>query len=230
MNKNWVSLGIAAIIGLVAGLLLWRVLPIGAAKTELEWKFQGQSLKPNVAKDLSDPEAMFKKLFEMDFARAGTLALLKNKNVFSIQDSSFVEALKNYCPDQIGKKETFEERQKRLAQCLEVGTLKELRRLALDHVSPFQYIGTKVQVATPQNAKEQPPSGHANVCKNGGFLGYTVQLTDPTRKSTITVEATGSYPCIGLPGVPDIQLNASDASALFGRPTMKYENAIAVVL
>lgn len=219
---------IAGIVGLIIGLGLWRVLPSDAAKTELDWKFNGQSLKLNVAKDLRDPEAMFKKLFGTEFSRAGALALLRRQNIFSMEDSSFLDALRNYCPNEVAQPESPEQHQKRLRKCFEFGVLRQLRQMAVDHSPPFQYIGTEVRVGTPE--RDQPPDLHANVCASGGLLGHRIEIDNPALKTTVIVQATGYYDCTGFSDFPDIQLNAHDASTLFGRPTRKYENAIAVVL
>ncbi|HEX2711648.1 MAG TPA: hypothetical protein VHM88_05420 [Candidatus Acidoferrales bacterium] len=232
MNPSWQLLVIVVVIGLVVGVAVWSVGKGLVGKTEIEWKFKDQSLQLDVAKDLTNPEAMFSKLLETEFARGGTLELLKKRNVFSLEESSFVEGLKSLCPDKTDPNETFAQRQERLARCFQKSPLNELRRLANDHAPPFQYIGKEVTVGTPRHLSEQPRRKFANVCTGSEFMDRKLQLRNPKHKppEIITVQATGSYTCIGDPTEPDIQLNPQDAFSLFRRPTREHETAIAVVL
>ena len=230
MNIKWAQLVVGLVLGAIAGVVVLRAIPSDAAGTNVEWQFPGGSLKMDVKKDLNDPEAMFKKLFQTDFSREGTLGLLRGKKIFSIQDHELVESLKAACPNKGSATETPVELQARLEKCLDISVVRELRQLADDHAPPFQYIGKRIDVGIPQADENKPPDGHANVCRNRGLLGKTVQLINPSNRKQIMVEATGSYLCTGLAEFPELQLNERDAAKLFNRATMKKEVLIAVVV
>ena len=62
-------------------------------------------------------------------------------------------------------------------------------------------------------------------------LGKTwTALTDPLSNNTIRVRASGSYECTGFSRYPDVQLGPDQARALFDRPLLQYQDAIAVAL
>ena len=201
-----------------------------STRTEFEWKFGNQTLKLNAQRDLQDPEKMFEKLFETDFSKAGTLALLRKRKIYALDDSSLVEVLKNFCANQVSKRESLQERTERLSKCFEMETLKQIRELARDHLPPFQYVGKLIKVGTPGDPKDLPSTGRANVCADGGFLGHMVEITDPDQRGTITVQASGWYTCTGVSDYADIQIRPEEAKKLFNRGTRKYEEALAVIV
>ena len=217
-----------------AGVLLGSVCFYGglvAARTtssaELEWKLGGQTLHLNVAKDLSNPEVMFGKLFASEFSRAGTLELLRAKGVFSVDDMAMVDALNRLCPPDVPR-ESWLKRQQRLSKCFEEKfLLQRLRGLADKHQAPFQYVGRDVLVATPPG--DALSRGVANVCSSGDFVGRKLQLVNPNGSAQVTVQASGVYTCTVVT-VADVQICSADARDLFNRPTGKLERAIAVVL
>lgn len=227
LSRDWKSLVIVAET-IILAVLLWKVLPKNAAETNIQMKFGDQSLKLNVKKDMSDPQALVEKLMSQPFSKAGTMAFLSKEGIFSISDPSIVPALQNLCPNKNSDGETLVARQQRLQACLESNVLKQIRELATKHAPPFQYIGREVEVGTP--ARAQPRIGHAFVCSNGGFLAHKIQINTLQGNRSITVNATRFYPCTGYDDVPDIQISARDAYKLFGRPTRKFEKAVAVVL
>lgn len=214
----------------VAGALLFRVLPPSAARTEVQYKFGDQVLKLNVQKDMSNPEALIHKLMSQPYSKAGILALLKQEGVYSITDPAIASALQRLCPDQGPAGETLLQRQKRLQPCFDESVVKDLRDLASRHEGVFQYRGQVVRIGTP--ADTQPMPGKANVCEYGGLLGREIEIDTMPSRESIIVDATGYYPCTTYStGIhPDIQLSAKDALRLFGRPTRKFEKAIAVIM
>jgi hypothetical protein len=216
------------VVGLVSGALLWKVLPSNAAKTKLTWKIGNQSVTLDVAKDLSDPEAMIKTLFATSASRSGILQLLRERGIFAADDIALVDALAGFCPAEVGR-ETVVQRQHRLNKCFQNKVLQELRQLAKGHQPPFQYVGREVLVGTPPGTSLT--RGSANVCSSGEFVGQTLQLGDLEGKRVITVQARGRYPCLDVFGAQaEVQISAADTLALFNRPTDKVEHAIAVVV
>ena len=57
-----------------------------------------------------------------------------------------------------------------------------------------------------------------------------MRLTNPLNNKSIEVEVTGRYVCTGYDRVPDIQLNPTEAAAIFDGPRREYEEAVAVIL
>jgi len=218
---------IAAAI-LVAGALLWKVLPRNAAHTTLHWNFGNQRLDLDVQKDMSDPQALIQKVMSQQYSKAGTLQLLSKDGIYSITDPAIIQALQALCPDQRAAGGSLLQQQKHFQACNSNPIVKQLRDLASQHQAPFQYFGVAVEIGTP--ADTQPNPGQANVCENGGFLGHQIEIDTLDGQRNIDVKATGSYTCTGYSIVPDIQLSTQDALRLFGRPTRKLEKALAVLM
>lgn len=215
----------------VAGVILWKAIPKNPGHTTVEWKFGNQTLKLNVHNDMSDPGTLIQKLMSKKYSRAGTLALLGADGIYSIQDPAMVPALQKLCPDRGPAGETLLQRAQRLHGCLNIAVVKDVRELATQHQGPFQYIGQEVEIGTPPKIY-QPGNGQANVCEDRGLLGHKMEIDTLQGLRSISVVATGQYPCTDYSKgvVPDIQLSAHDALHLFGRPTRKLEKAVAVPL
>jgi hypothetical protein len=224
-----------SIVTLIIGILIgWRAIPSDPAESEIEWDYPGGSLKINAKKDLNSPEAMLIRLFSTDFSQAGTKKWLKdNYQMFSIEEQSLVDALKDLCS--LGPDMKPEERRQQMETCVKIPVISQLRSLAESHEPPFHYIGFKVKIGIPD---PEPKEGTANVClKNpripSEFLGKEIELTNPDNNVSITVKATGHYKCTGYNIFPDIQLSLNDARKLFiGQKRQEFENTkvIAVIL
>jgi len=73
-------------------------------------------------------------------------------------------------------------------------------------IAPFHYVGVQVRIGVQAEELHRPTQGNANVCRESGFLGKQVALTDLTSGTQVVVRASGSYPCTGYARFPDIQL------------------------
>jgi hypothetical protein len=230
--KTWGFPAAALIFGVLAGALGWKAL--NAPNAQIEMKFpSGGSLKIDAKQDLADPNAMFKKLFSTDLAKAGTMWLLKQQNIFSLDDSELLDAFLKNCPDRV-QNESDEQRRQRWNDCFQRNRLfTELKARSETQRPPFQYLGTDVRVGTPSADRAKPVASHANVCTDRGFLGREILLVDPssppTSRRQLVTQATGYYPCPDTGDFPDIQLNEADAYHLFKRRTNKLEQAIAYI-
>ena len=160
--------------------------------------------------------------------RDALIARLADDHIYQISDRRLPDALNTHlCPSI--PKEPLEERIEKGNECADLPVANQLRILANRRSPPFHYVGRQIKIGTPGKG-DQPQPKRAHACRNSEFRDRTVELTNPLNSVSVTVRATGSYDCTGYSKYADIQLNAVDAMELFGRPTDKYEDAIAVVL
>ena len=164
---------------------------------------------------------------QRDFRDALT-ARLRDDSIFHIKDLLLAYAVnENLCatiPDT-----PLQEKIRVSEECASQPVAERLRDLAEKRKIPFHYVGVEVRIGTP-SGESQPMPGRANACRNSEFRDRLIELTNPNRNITIQVRATGSYKCTGFTNYADIQISAEDARKLFGRPTSKFEEAVAVVL
>lgn len=188
---------------------------------------RSRSGKKIAKQDLSDPSSMFAKLFSTDFSKAGTMGLLRQRNIFDMNDPALLDTFLKNCPEAKLDNETDKQFQRRWNNCFDQNRLfAELKDRSEKHNPPFQDLGTSVRVGTPSEDGEKPVAKHANVCTNSVFQGGDLILLDPGSRRQVRVNASGFYPCPNPRYFPDIQLNDADAYSLFHRRTQKFEQAI----
>lgn len=192
----------------------------------------GGALKLNSKKDLKDPDAILNALFANASSRAASIDWLGSKQqIFALDDPKLIEAINSLCPNRnktdSGPKANSRQR---LAQCLKSPCVQRLKELEKNHHGPFQDVGQDVSIGFPKRQQDRPQAGHANVCRDGDFVGSTLWLTDADGQNGITVVATGRYPCPDST-YPDVQLNPADARKLFpNRSWLNQEQGEAVVV
>lgn len=184
------------------GFLVGRGAPSSPTEQSAKIQFPGGG---SVEMDVSQPEiaqaAVLEKLFSEEFTRGGVLGWLARKAIFSIRDARLVTApQENLCdPIPAGPLAT---RIEKARDCAATPVARGLRALAGKKLAPFHYVGVEVKVGVQAEELHKPAQGSANVCRESGFLGKRVELTDPASGAQLVVRASGSYPCTGMGGSP----------------------------
>ncbi len=193
-------------------------------KSSVEVKLSGDSI---------DYERILNELFAKEFLREAAIGWLQQKQkIYSLSDERLASAIADVCGS-LPPTTSLQDYMTKAKECANKAVVARLRTLAFDHRPPFHYIGIEAQAGFPARANERPPSGHANVCKDGGFFGKTVQVSNPIRSDIqpITVEADRQYVCTHLTSYPDIQLSKDAFTSLFGnKPLSSVENVIIAAL
>jgi hypothetical protein len=229
-GSKWTAVIVPALVTLVIGFLVGRGTPSDPAKQSVKILFPGGG---SVEMDVSQREiahaAVLERLFSEEFTRDGVLGWLARKAIFSVHDERLVNALKTDLCEPIPETPLAARIEKARA-CASRPVANGLRALAEQKLPPFHYVGVEVRVGVQAEELHRPTQGNANVCRESGFLGKQVALTDPASGAQVVVRASGSYPCTGYARFPDIQLNPEDARALFNRALLEYQKAVAVPL
>ncbi len=173
-------------------------------------------------------DSLYALIYEERAFRDALIARLADDHIYQISDRRLPNALNNHLCTPIPE-EPLGEKIEKSKECADLPVASHLRLLADRRYIPFHYVGRQIKIGTPGKS-DQPQPKRAHACRNSDFRDRTVELTNPLNSVSVTVRATGSYDCTGYSKYADIQLNAADAMELFGRPTDKYEDAIAVVL
>ena len=223
-------LSVGLVLGFVAGVLICLWWSGGAESMEIEVTGpNGTTLHLAVEGFTLDQQALLNAIYKDDFARDGLMGWLSDKQIFKTSDPSLADALNTELCEPIPPT-PLSAQIEAARKCAELPVALRLRELADQRDTPFHYIGRIVQVGIPENEMNRPPNSRANVCGEGGLHGRAVRLTNPLNNKSIEVEATGRYVCTGYDRVPDIQLNPTDAAAIFDGPRDEYQEAVAVVL
>lgn len=174
-------------------------------------------------------EAVLEHVFKDDILGPGVAGWLQQKQqMFRLHDEALVTAIESSLCDPIPAT-PLTDRVEKAKECAEKEVVSGLRTLASNHRTPFHYVGVVAKVGIPAQEEHRPRPGRANVCRDGGLLGKTLEVIEPVTRTMIEVEATGSYSCTGYTKFPDIQLSMEDAGQLFGeRPLGETEEIIVV--
>ena len=230
MSKmTWGGCGVCIVIGFLVGLLADGKFFSGSSQRSVSVTLPGGvGLDLQATQDGILLDSLYSRLYADRSFRDGLIARLAEDHIYQLTDPRLADALHDHLcspiPDQ-----PLTERTNAARACADLPVARRLRELAEMRNVPFHYVGRELNIGVPSH-EDQPMPGMAHTCKNSEFGDHTVELSNPRSDATITVRATGSYVCTGFTQYPDIQLSYSDAKELFGRPTNKYESAIAVVL
>ena len=230
ISKNTAVWAIA-VPGVVIIAVVYLASRNGPTSTNINWSFPTGSLTLNIEEDLQDHETMLEKLFENRFSRPAIIAWLRQtQKLFLIDDPALLLEIQSLCPD-VSDEDPLT-RQQRIENCISQSeVLRQLRELAEDRGSPFQYGGETVRVGFPDKPNPQLAPGRANVCRGSDYEGKRLQLTDVQRKVSIEVVANaGTYLCTGYDSHPQVQLHLNDSETLFGTSSGGVREAIAVIL
>jgi hypothetical protein len=221
---------VAAIGAITIGYVVGNAVPINPDTSDISISFaELGTVNIKAARKTVDYAAALDSLFREEFSRNAIIGWLQDRqDMYQIEDRDLVDAISEDLCDPIPD-EPLQDRLQLAAACASQPVPAGLRQLADGRLPPFHYVGLEVEIGTPAQ-ENQPPMGRANVCRERGLLGHNVRLVNPISQTTLTVEATGAYQCTGYEQVPDLQLHAVDAIKLFGRPTQRYERAIAVIV
>lgn len=216
--KNVGMVVLAVVVVIIVAILLVR-------PTSVELTFPGGTAR--LAGTSISHDSVLAKIWDEDFARAGLLGWLAEKNIFHIEDVRVVDALNNELCDPIPG-QPLQDRIEAQQTCAEVSVASGLRELRESRRIPFHYVGRVVRIGVPTNG---PRTGQAWVCRNSEFLGKTVELTIlQTGKQIEVVAAGGVYNCTDVGNFPHLQLNREDAANLFPSALEQYQEAIAIVV
>lgn len=232
LSSSWKPPGLIVGCGIVAfilGVIVGGNFFSGSSQRSLSVGLpNGVKVEMNaIAEDLTFDSLYSTIHGQRDFRDALT-ARLREDSIFHIKDLQLVYALNEFLCAAIPDA-PLQEKIRMSEECANQQVVEHLRDLADKHEIPFHYVGIEVSIGTPSE-EHQPIPGRANACRNSEFRDRLVELTSPDRNITIQVRATGSYECTGFTNYADIQISAEDARKLFGRPTSKFEEAVAVVL
>ena len=137
------------------------------------------------------------------------------KDFFHYKDRGLVERLSKELSDTHPQEndESIEQRTNRLNRVLEDNPLiADLRGRARQYKSPFQYIGTPVQVGVPSGNRPRSPTVY--VAFESEFDGRVVEIRNLKNEKHLTLRAMGAfYPTTAV----DFQMNRRQAIYLFGR-------------
>ena len=228
-KKTWVGYGVCIVLGILGGLFADGAFFSGSSQRSVSVTLPGGvGLDLEATQDGILLDSLYSRIYADRSFRDGLIARLADDHIYQLTDPRLADALHEYLcspiPDQ-----PLTERTNAARECAELPVARRLRQLAEMRNVPFHYVGREIRIGVPSR-EDQPKPGMAHTCKNSEFGDHAVELTNPRSNATITVRATGSYVCTGFTQYPDIQLGYTDAQELFGRPTNKYEAAIAVVL
>ena len=139
----------------------------------------------------------------------------KEKDFFHYKDRGLAERLSDELSDTHpqGNDESMEQRTNRLNLVIKDNPLiADLRNRARQYKSPFQYIGTPVQVGVPSGNRPQSPTVY--VAFDSEFAGRVVEIRNPKNEKHLTLRAIGAFhPTTTV----DFQMNRRQAIYLFGR-------------
>ncbi len=230
-NIKWVlgSLGIGLLVGFLVGIVIYGQFFANSSQRSLSVTLSdGTKIDMQAVQSELKFDSLYSLIYTDRAFRDALIARLADDQIYQITDRRLPAALNDHLCSPIPE-EPLEARTLKSKECADLPVANQLRLLADRHNIPFHYVGELIKIGTPGES-HQPQPDRAHVCRNSGFRDRTIELTNPQNNVSVTVRATGSYDCTGYSTYPDIQLSAADAVKLFGRPTDKYEEAVAVVL
>jgi hypothetical protein len=231
-NAGWLSAGLVG--GFAAGFLACLAFANAGPTNVTDLKLKlvapgGAQIELDSTGEGVDYKDVLEHMFAHDLFRPGVVGWLAEQHrMYPVESETVVSAIKTkLCP---GDPPTdWVERVQWRQECASKPTVSGLRELADQRQVPFHYIGIVGSMGVP-SAPHQPAEGRANVCREGPLHGKRVQVQNPVNGQLVHVEALGYYFCVS-DGFPTIQLNPSDAGALFpDRPLQRLEQVVIVPL
>lgn len=218
---------------LLAAIVGWTVRPVvNPTEQSIQVEFPGNQGSVTIKSKRSEtlpPDTLLARIFATDFGRSGILGILRNSyQIYHLEDARLVDALRERLCAPIPDA-PLPERLDKAKACAETPVANALRLLARTHQTPFHYVGEQVRMGVQGDQGHRPGRGRANVCRSGPFVGQRLQVVEPRTLQSVELQAAGVYDCT-LPVHPKIQLDPTDAAALFAKPLDEYEEVIVIAL